>query len=82
MACPLCSPVPSVKKLRYEDDTVWVAEIEGVKCPIIALKRHNGIPTEGELGHVRTVLEKLGLWDPSRYSEGTKIPGHYHVYIK
>jgi hypothetical protein len=71
-----------VKKLRYEDDRVWVAEIEGIGCPVIALKRHNGTPTEGELGHVRMVLESLDLWNPSKYSEGTTNPGHYHVYVR
>jgi len=71
-----------LKKLRYEDDMVWVAEIERVGCPVIALKRHNGIPTEEELQHIRLVLENLGLWDPSRYSETTKNPGHYHVYLR
>ena len=61
---------------------VWVAEMEGVNCPVVALKRHNGIPTEEELGRIRTVLEKLGLWDPSRCSEGTDNMGHYHVYVR
>ena len=82
MACPLCPPVPGVKKLRYEDNMVWVAEIEGVECPVIALKRHNGVPTDAELGHLRMVLEDLGLWDPAKYVEGAKNPGHYHVYIR
>jgi len=82
MPCPLCPPVSGMKKLRYEDNRVWVAEIEGIGCPVIALKRHNGIPTEEELRHVRMVLENLGMWDPSRYSEGTSNPGHYHVYLR
>ena len=82
MPCPLCHPIPGLKKLRYEDDTVWVAEIEGVGCPVIALKKHKGIATDTELGYVRMVLEQLNLWDPSRYSEGTNNPGHYHVYIR
>lgn len=61
---------------------VWVGEIEGIGCPVVALRKHNGVPTDQELWHVRMVLEDLGLWDPAAYDEGRSNPGHYHVYVR